>query len=116
MMRIADVLADHKEIKDAISLGNDLVASSACVLDVGDDELKDELEVHIEEQKKEEEENERARSEEKCKTQEKERPRVAVGGRGIQGEGGSGVSEAGRGRGSTEVGGRAHRARDRSSK
>ncbi|KAG9041785.1 hypothetical protein FS837_011744 [Tulasnella sp. UAMH 9824] len=77
MERMADVLGDHKEIEDAISLGNDLAASSAGVPDVDDDELKDELGMLIEEQKKkEEEEKERLRLEEKHKAEEKERARV----------------------------------------
>ncbi|KIO28038.1 hypothetical protein M407DRAFT_72413 [Tulasnella calospora MUT 4182] len=77
MERMADVLADHKEIEDAISLGNDLAASSAGVPDADDDELKDELEMLIAEQKKEEEEEkERVRLEEKRKAEEKERARL----------------------------------------
>ncbi|KAG9041053.1 hypothetical protein FS837_012790 [Tulasnella sp. UAMH 9824] len=54
------------EIEDAISLGNDLAASSA-----------GRLEILIEEQKKEEEDvKERVRLEEKCKTEENEQARV----------------------------------------
>ncbi|KAG9043382.1 hypothetical protein FS837_009678 [Tulasnella sp. UAMH 9824] len=115
MERMADVLADHKEIEDAISLGNDLVASSAGVPDVDDDELKDELEMLIGEQKKEkEEEKGRVRLEEKGKAEEKERARG--GGREEEeGEGGRGDFESGRGRGSTGVGRGASPARDGSS-
>ncbi|KAG9034413.1 hypothetical protein FS837_002222 [Tulasnella sp. UAMH 9824] len=75
--RMADVLADHKEIEDAISLSDDLVVSSAGVPDVDDEELKDELEMLIEEQKKDEdEEKERLGLGEKRKAEEKERARV----------------------------------------
>ncbi|KAG9041149.1 hypothetical protein FS837_012679 [Tulasnella sp. UAMH 9824] len=71
-------------------------ASSAGVPDVGDDELKAEVEMLIEEQKKEEEEEkERLRSEEKRKAEEKERAWMKA-------EGARGDVEAGRGRGSTE--------------
>ncbi|KAG9023533.1 hypothetical protein FS837_005725, partial [Tulasnella sp. UAMH 9824] len=77
--RMADVLADHEEIEDAISLGDDLAAISAGVPDVDDDKLKDELEMLIEEEKKEEdEEKERLGLGEKCKAEEKERARVEV--------------------------------------
>ncbi|KAG8945654.1 hypothetical protein FRC04_000615 [Tulasnella sp. 424] len=76
MERMSDVLADHKEIEDAIKLGNDLAASSAGAPEADDEELKDELEMLIEEQRKEEEEEkekERVRLEEKRKAEEKER-------------------------------------------
>ncbi|KAG9041784.1 hypothetical protein FS837_011743 [Tulasnella sp. UAMH 9824] len=63
---MVDVLVTHEEIEGAIGLGNDLAASSAGVPKADDDELKDGLEMLVEEQMKEEDEkNERIASEEK---------------------------------------------------
>lgn len=79
MERMSDVLADHKEIEDAIKLGNDLAASSAGAPEADDEELKDELEMLIEEQRKEEEaekEKERVRLEEKRKAEEEKERRA----------------------------------------